>query len=93
MKNEVKVLKLTTGEELITRMTEGENGTIILDRPAACQPLGKDSDGQMIVGFAAWSFTGKIDKVSLDSKHVIVTLESTAEMGKNYLSFITGITL
>jgi hypothetical protein len=92
MKNEVKVLKLTTGEEIITRMTEGENGTLILDRPMVVQEVG-DASGRMSIIFRLWSFAGKIDKVTLESKYVLVTLESTPEMEKNYLSSITGISL
>ena len=93
MKNEVKVLKLTTGEEIITRMTEGEDRTLILERPMVVQQMGADASGRMSVGFAPWSFAGKIDAVTIESKYVLVTLESTVEMGKNYLSSITGITL
>ena len=33
MANDVKVLKLTTGEELISRMEESRDGFLILEKP------------------------------------------------------------
>jgi len=93
MKNEVKVLKLITGEEVITRMSEGEDGSLLLEKPMVLQQMGADASGAPRIGLIPWSFAGNVDKVTLDAKHVIVSLEPTSDIGKNYLSAITGISL
>ena len=93
MKNEVKVLKLTTGEEIITRMTEGEDGTIILDRPLEIKVVGPDASGRTGVSLNSWLHAGNTDKITLDSKHVLVIVKPSPTAEKNYLSSITGISL
>ena len=92
MKNEIKVLKLITAEEVITRMTEGENGVLLLETPMTVHWRTSPA-GRTDINLIPWSFGGKIDKVTLESKHVLVILEVTSEMEKNYLSSISGITL
>jgi len=93
MNNEVKVLKLTTGEEIITRMTEEDSGNLLLEKPMVIQQMAPDTTGRVGIGLVPWSFAGNTDSVTIESKYVLVTLESTSEMGKNYLSTITGISL
>ena len=51
MANDVKVLKLITGEEVIARVTEEKNNLITLEKPMILQMLAPDrTTGQ--VGFA-----------------------------------------
>jgi len=92
MKNEVKVLKLITGEEIVTRISDEEDGLLILTSPMVIQQM-PDAAGRISVGLVPWSFAGNTDKVTLDYKHVLATLESNPVMEKNYLSSITGISL
>jgi hypothetical protein len=93
MANEVSVLKLTTGEEIITRMSVEEDGTLLLEKPMVLQQMGADASGAARIGLVPWSFAGNVDKVTLDSKHVLASLESNLEISKNYLSAVTGIAL
>jgi hypothetical protein len=45
------------------------------------------------IGLVPWSVAGKIDKITLDNKHVIVILEPKRDMENMYLSSVTGLTL
>jgi hypothetical protein len=93
MANDVKVLKLTSGEELISRMEESADGFLILEKPMSLQQMGSNSAGHMGIGLVPWSVAGKIDKITLDNKHVIVILEPKRDMENMYLSAVTGLTL
>jgi hypothetical protein len=93
MINDVKVLKLTTGEELISRMEESSDGFLILEEPRTLQTMAPTASGQVGIGLVPWSVAGKIDKITLDNKHVIVILEPKRDMENMYLSSVTGLTL
>jgi len=93
MANDVKVLKLITGEELITRMEESKDGFLILEEPRSIQAIAPNAAGQMGIGLVPWSVGGKLDKITLDNKHVIIILEPKRDMENMYLSSITGLTL
>ena len=93
MAKDVKVLKLTTGEELISRMEESSDGFLILEEPRTLQTMAPTASGQVGIGLVPWSVAGKIDKITLDNKHVIVILEPIRDMENTYLSSITGLSL
>ena len=93
MANDVKVLKLTTGEELISRMEESSDGFLILEEPRALQTMAPTASGQVGIGLVPWSVAAKLDKVTLDNKHVMVILEPKRDMENMYLSAVTGLTL
>ena len=93
MANDVKVLKLINGEEIMTRMEESSDGLLILEEPRVLQQMPPNAAGQMGIGLVPWSIAAKLDKVTLDTKHVMVILEPKRDMENNYLSGITGLTL
>ena len=93
MANDVKVLKLVNGEEIITRMEESSDGLLILEEPRVLQQMPPNAAGQMGIGLVPWSIAAKLDKDTLDNKHVMVILEPKRDMENNYLSGITGLTL
>ena len=93
MAKDVKVLKLITGEELISRMEESPDGFLILEEPRVLQQMPPNAAGQMGIGFVPWSVAAKLDKVTLDNKHVMVILEPKRDMENMYLSSVTGLTL
>ena len=51
--NDVKVLKLVTGEEIVTTMTKGEGEFLLLDRPVKIQ---WDAQNPNNVGLIPWVF-------------------------------------
>jgi len=92
MKNEIKVLKLVTGEEIITRMTEGLNGSLLLDRPMLVQLKSRDMSGNAVINIVHWSFVGNTENVTLESNCVLAIFKATPDGEKNYLISITNVT-
>ena len=90
MANDVKVLKLiSNGEEIITKMTESDNGFLILEKPMHLEYYMKDGG----IGMVPWIMAGKAEKVTIEAKHILVILDPSPEAEKSYLSRIIGLTL
>jgi len=93
MDTTVRVIKLVTGEEIIARIADSQDGFLHLERPKLVHPLPPNAAGQLGVGLAPWCLAGKTASFKIETKHVIVILEPNPAMEKTYLSAITGITL
>ena len=101
MENNIKVLKLITGEEIISRVTESdinitendEVDLLILERPMSLTLIKPNTTGQMEIGMSNWIVAGKSDKITIEVKHILVILDPTSEIEKSYLSTITGLAL
>jgi hypothetical protein len=89
MKNNVKVLKLVTGEDLITRVTEEQDGIFFIEYPMIVQQAPPDESGRMSLSLIPWSLSGKTEKVVLEAKNILAILEVTDEMAVNYNSVIS----
>ena len=98
MENEVKVLKLVTGEEIITTLTQ-EGEKLHLKSPMRIHPLEENKDNSS--GFASqykavsivmvsWSFTGITDEVTLNREHVLAILEATPDTVTEYNTWKNG---
>ena len=93
MANDVKVLKLITGEEVIARVTEEENNLLFLDKPMTLQMMPPTSTGQVGFAMVPWIKAAKNDKTTISIEHVLVTDEASNQTEKNYLQVITGLSL
>ena len=93
MANDVKILKLITGEEVMARVTEGDNGLISLDKPMILQAVPSQQTGQMGFALIPWLMSAKGEKITISIDHVIVQDEVKPEVEKNYLANVTGLTL
>ena len=93
MTNDVKVLKLITGEEVIARVTEEKNNLITLEKPMTLQMLPNTSTGQVGFAMVPWMKAAKNDKATISIEHVLVTDEASNQTEKNYLQVITGLSL
>ena len=101
MENNIKVLKLITGEEIISRVTESdinitendEVDLLILEKPLSLTLIKPNTTGQMKIGMSKWIMAGKSDNITIEVKHVLVILDPTPEIESSYLSRITGLTL
>ena len=94
MANDVKVLKLITGEEVIARITEEENNLISLKQPMTLQMLPPNtSTGQVGFALVPWIKAAKNDKTTISIEHILVTDEASDQTEKNYLQVITGLSL
>ena len=93
MANDVKVLKLITGEEVIARVTEEENNLITLKNPMTLQMLPPTSTGQVGFALVPWMKAAKNNKATISIEHVLVTDEASDQTEKNYLQVVTGLSL
>ena len=93
MANDVKVLKLITGEEVIARVTE-ENNLITLDNPMTLQMIPPTtSTGQVGFALVPWMKAAKNKKVTISTEHILVEDEASEQTEKNYLQVVTGLSL
>ena len=92
MANDVKVLKLITGEEVIARVSE-ENNLITLDNPMTLQMLPPTSTGQVGFAMVPWMKAAKNEKVTISTEHILVEDEASEQSEKNYLQVVTGLSL
>ena len=93
MTNDVKVLKLITGEELIARVIEEKNNLITLEKPMTLQMLPNTSTGQVGFAMVPWMKAAKNDKVVISVEHILVTDGASDQTEKNYLQVVTGLSL
>jgi len=94
MTNDVKVLKLITGEEVITRIIEEENNLITLKNPMTLQMIPPNtSTGQVGFALVPWMKAAKSEKATISIDHVLVTDEASDQTEKNYLQVVTGLSL
>lgn len=92
MANSVKVLKLTTGEELIARVKD-ERDLITLEQPMTLQAMPTGQAGQMGFALVPWLMSAKSDSVTISITCVIAQVEPKDDVEKNYLSQISGLIL
>ena len=94
MANDVKVLKLITGEEVIARVSEENSNLLTLEKPMTLQMIPPNtSTGQVGFAIVPWIKAAKNDKVTISIEHVLVTDEASNQTEKNYLQVITGLSL
>jgi hypothetical protein len=94
MANDVKVLKLITGEEVIARTNEGGNNLISLEKPMILQMLPPNTTtGQVGFAMIPWMKAAKNEKVLISTEHIIAEDEASEQTEKNYLQVVTGLSL
>jgi hypothetical protein len=93
MANDVKVLKLITGEEVIARVSEEKENLITLEKPMILQMMAPNTTGQVGFAIVPWLMGGKGEKIIISEEHILTVDEVNSEIEKNYLANITGLTL
>ena len=94
MANDVKVLKLITGEEVIARVSEESSNLLTLDKPMTLQMLPPNtSTGQVGFALVPWMKAAKNEKVTISTEHILVEDEASEQSEKNYLQVVTGLSL
>ena len=94
MANDVKVLKLITGEEVIARVIEEKNNLITLEKPMILQMMAPDrTTGQIPFALVPWMKAAKNERVTISTAHIIAEDEGSEQTQKNYLQMVTGLSL
>ena len=102
MSQQVYVLKLKTGEELIARIdTENMEPTMVLDQPMGIQIMMHPQDQtehmssnvQHHLELFPWMMASADKKFTISSDQVLTKGKARDEMEKQYLSAITGLSL
>ena len=95
MANDVKVLKLITGEEVIARISEEERSDLItLEKPMTLQMIPPTtSTGQVGFAMVPWIKAAKNEKIKISTEHIITEEEPSEKTEKNYLQIVTGLSL
>lgn len=92
MSKEVYILKLKTGEEVVARVSEGENDTLILDTPMTLQPV-PTQQGQMGLVVVPWIMASSDTSFTISSDQVMTKGKPKKDMESQYLSAATGLAL
>ena len=93
MSQQVYVLKLKSGEELIARIdSENEEPTIVLDQPLGIQVM-MQPQGKPGFAMIPWMMASDDKKFTIDSNEVLTKGKARNEMEKQYLSAVTGLSL
>jgi len=85
--SDVKIVRLTTGEELITKVVENED-TVTIKNPAILIPAGKEQ-----LAFGQWLPYADISGgITISKKYVIFIVEPQVELTNQYsTSFGSGL--
>ena len=90
--SEVKVFKLTTGEEIIARAKQNRD-YMELEKPMTLAPVPGQTTGQMGFAMVPWMMAAKGDTLQLSLTYIVIETEAKSEIEKNYLASITGLSL
>ena len=84
--NDTVTIKTTSGEEIVARFVEEDNGTITVQKPLSIMATGQG------IGLGPFAFTISPDsKVKLNKNTLLFVHKTDAEMAKQYISNTTGI--
>ena len=95
MANDVKILKLITGEEVLARISDdlsNGDGLIILNKPMTLRAV-PGQGGQVGFALIPLLMSGKNENITISIDHVIAQDEPNTNAEKNYLAAVTGLTL
>ena len=92
MINDVKILKLITGEEVMARIEQKET-MLVLDKPMTLQQLPNPQTGQIGIALIPWFMSGKNENITISIDHVIAQDDPKSQPEKYYLAAVTGLTL
>jgi hypothetical protein len=85
---DVKLVRLTTGEEILAKCENTATGVVVKD-PMILVPLGQGK-----LGFAKWlPYANTESGVAISSNYVMFVLDPDSEMKNQYISASSGIVL
>lgn len=89
MSDNVKIVRLITGEDVLCECTQDQHGFLLLKNPALLVPAGSGK-----LGLVPWMPYADVESgVSVNSDRVVFTLNPHPELKNQYQSAITGLVL
>lgn len=94
MSEEVITLKLSSGEEIISRVKSRclENDTIVLDRPNMIG-LAPGPDGQVGIQLMPWVASNQDGEITVFTSHIVGEAKPIEELEKGYIQRTSTIAL
>ena len=84
---ETVTIKLTTGEELIARFEEENNGDVITSKPVVLAP------GAQGIGMVPWIMSAEPDKVKINKVNILTYVTTQKEISDKYIEMTSSIKL
>ena len=84
---ETVTIKLTTGEELIARFDEEQDGDIITSKPVVLAP------GAQGIGMVPWIMSAEPDKVRINKENILTYATTQKEIADKYIEMTSSIKL
>ena len=84
---ETVTIKLTTGEELIARFEEEQDGNVITSKPVVLAP------GAQGIGMVPWIMSAEPDKVKINKENILTYATTQKEIADKYIEMTSSITL
>lgn len=91
MAKEVKFLRMTTGEDIISEVDFLPNDRVKLTNPIAAIAMGMQQNGKPQIGFAPWPPFTTDRTVTIDRRHIIAETTPLQEFLNEYQSMTSKI--
>ena len=91
MKKNIKIVRLTTGEDLIGEVQEG-SGIVNIKKPYIIYPTSHPKPGEAIkFGMFTYIPYAETDDISFDEKHILVVVEPKQDLLASYNQSVSKI--
>jgi hypothetical protein len=80
----VKLMRLSTGEDLIGDVITNENGNVVIENPCIVYLSQNPNGGPANLGMTRWMPYASNKEFSLDSKYIVTFAEPVEELAKQY---------
>ncbi len=84
---ETVTIKLTTGEEVIARFEEENNGDVTTSKPVVLAP------GAQGIGMVPWIMSAEPDKVKINKENILTYATTQKEIADKYIEMTSSIKL
>tara|TARA_Y100000768_G_scaffold213602_1_gene160938 strand:+ start:3676 stop:3981 length:306 start_codon:yes stop_codon:yes gene_type:complete len=91
MKKNIKIVRLTTGEDLIGEVQEG-SGVVNIKKPYIIYPTSQPKPGEAIkFGMFTYIPYAETDDISFDEKHILVVVDPKQDLLASYNQSVSKI--
>lgn len=80
----VKLMRLSTGEDLIGDLLTNENGNVVVENPCIVYLSQNPNGGPANLGMTRWMPYAENKEFTLDSKYIVTIADPVEELAKQY---------